>query len=67
MFNLSLKFLLFISFISLQSYTSVALTGKEISNQVDQWLLKEGVVGKSIFAKNIIYKDCKNDLKIRRL
>lgn len=67
MFNFSLKFLLFISFISLQSYTSVALTGKEISNQVDQWLLKEGVVGKSIFAKNIIYKDCKNDLKIRRL
>ena len=67
MFNFSLKFLLFISFISLESYTSIALTGKEISNQVDQWLLKEGVVGKSIFAKNIIYKDCKNDLKISKI
>ena len=67
MFNLSLKVLLSILFVSFVSHTSTALTGEEISNQVDQWLLKEGVVGKSVFPQNVVYKDCKDNLKISKV
>ena len=67
MLNLSLKILMSILFVSILSQTSMALTGEEISNQVDQWLLEEKVKGKSVFAKNIVFKDCKNDLKISKL
>jgi flagella basal body P-ring formation protein FlgA len=66
-FNLSLKILLSILFVSFVSHTSTALTGEEISNQVDQWLLKEGVVGKSVFPQNVVYKDCKDNLKISKV
>ncbi len=45
----------------------MALTGEEISNQVDQWLLKEGVIGRSVFPKNVVYKDCKDNLKISKV
>ena len=48
------------------SHISMALTGKEISNKVDQWLLDEGVKGKSVFSKNVIFKNCENSLKISK-
>ena len=41
MFSLAMKILLFFLFFSLVSNVSIALTGKEISNQVNEWLLKE--------------------------
>ena len=66
-YNNFINFLISFLFLSIVSQTSVALTGEEITNQVDNWLLKKGVKGKSLFAKNAIYKDCKNDLKISRV
>ena len=66
MLNISLKSLLSFLFFSLVSHSSMALTGEEISNQVYQWLLKEGIEGKPVFSKNIVFKDCKNDLKISK-
>ena len=66
MFSLAMKILLFFLFFSLVSNVSIALTGKEISNQVNEWLLKEGIKGKAIFSKNVVFKNCMNDLNIKK-
>ena len=67
MLNLYLKSLLTISLVFIVNNSSMALTGEDISYEVDRWLLKEGVKGQAVFSKNAVFKDCKNDLIISKL
>ena len=66
MIKLSLKIFCTFSFI-LFTHNSIAITGEEITNKVSKWLLTEGIKGKPIFSKKIVFKDCKNILKISKL
>jgi len=45
----------------------MAINGKDISEKVSKWLVSEGVIGKPIFSKTSVYKDCKNNLEIKKL
>ena len=49
------------------SKSTAAITGEEISNKVSQWLVSEGVSGRPVFSKTGIYKDCINNIKIKKL
>ena len=66
MLKLCFKTMLSILFIFSVNHTSMAITGEKISNQVDQWLLNEGVIGKSVFSKKTVFKDCKDNLNISK-
>tara|TARA_A100001015_G_scaffold243849_1_gene279027 strand:- start:92 stop:805 length:714 start_codon:yes stop_codon:yes gene_type:complete len=52
---------------TLFSNQTIAITGKDISEKVSEWLVSEGVTGKPIFLKTSVYKDCKNNLEIKKL
>ena len=52
--------------VSLSKY-SIAITGKEISEKVSEWLISEGVNGRPVFSKTSIYKDCINNIEIKKI
>ena len=58
-------FLIFI-FLTFVSKISFALSGKDISEKISEWLLLEGVSGKPIFSKTSVYKDCPSDFEITK-
>ena len=66
MYKIILKYLSIIFFISFINHNCFAITGKEISNKISDWLLLEGVEGNPIFSKTKIYNDCKSDYKISK-
>ena len=67
MFKVFSKLLVvFLTFIFLSNPT-IAITGKDISEKVSEWLVSEGVNGKPIFSNTSIYKDCENNLKIKKI
>ena len=66
MFKTFFKYLLFILAVTLLSKPTIAITGKDISEKISEWLVSEGVKGKPIFSKTSVYKDCKNNLEIKK-
>ncbi len=46
---------------------SIAITGEEISAKVSEWLVEKGVNGTPVFSKNISFKDCENEIEIKKL
>ena len=66
MFKTFFKYLLFILVVTLLSKPTIAITGKDISEKISEWLVSEGVKGKPIFSKTSVYKDCKNNLEIKK-
>ena len=67
MFKLFSKYLLIFLVGTLFSKSTIAITGKDISEKVSKWLVSEGVNGKPVFSKTSVYKDCKNNLEIRKM
>ena len=67
MFKLFSKYLLIFLVGTLLSKSTIAITGKDISEKVSEWLVSEGVNGKPIFSKTSMYKDCKNNLEIKKI
>ena len=67
MFKIIIKnFLLFI-LISILNKQAIAITGEEISTKVSQWLTKEGIEGSPVFSKKSFYKDCNNEIEIKKM
>jgi len=46
---------------------AIAITGEEISIKVSHWLTKEGIAGTPIFSKNSFYKDCNDQIEIKKM
>ena len=67
MFTLFSKYLLIFLAGILFSKSTIAITGKDISEKVSEWLVSEGVNGKPVFSKTSVYKDCKNKLEIKKI
>ena len=67
MFKIFSKYLLTVLAVTLLSKPTMAITGKDISEKVSEWLVSEGVNGKPVFSKTSVYKDCKNNLEIKKL
>ena len=61
-----LKILILTIILTFFSNFTFALSGKEISTQVSNWLSSEGVLGQPIFSGNRIYKDCDQKLQISK-
>ena len=51
----------------LLSKPTIAMTGKDISEKVSKWLTSEGVNGKPVFSNTSVYKDCNNNLEIKKI
>ena len=67
MFKIIIKrFLLFI-LISIMNTQAIAITGEEISSKVSQWLTNEGIKGTPVFSKNSFFKDCNNEIEIKKM
>ena len=67
MFKLFSKHLLIFLVGTLFSKSTIAITGKEISEKVSEWLVSKGVNGKPVFSKTSVYKDCINILEIKKI
>ena len=67
MFKIFSKYLFTFLLGTLFSNPTIAITGKDISEKVSEWLVSEGVIGKPIFSKTSVYKDCKNNLEIKKI
>ena len=67
MFKIFSKYLFTFLLGTLFSNPTIAITGKDISEKVSEWLVSEGVKGKPVFSKTRVYKDCKNNLEIKKL
>ena len=67
MFKIIIKKFLLVILISILNKQAIAITGKEISTKVSQWLTKEGVEGIPVFSKNSFYKDCNNEIEIKKM
>ena len=67
MFKMFSKYLFTFLLGTLCSNPTIAITGKDISEKVTEWLVSQGVIGKPIFSKSRVYKDCKNNLEIKKL
>ena len=67
MFKIFSKYLLTVLAVTLLSKPTMAITGKDISEKVSEWLVSEGVNGKPVFSKTSIYKDCVNNIEIKKL
>ena len=67
MFKITFKYFLTVLTISLLSKPTTALTGKDISEIVSDWLVSEGVNGKPVFSNSSVYKDCNNTLEIKKI
>ena len=55
-----------IAILIFHSNAALAISGKEISNQVSDWLTVNGVSGKPVFSDKRIYKDCDQKLQISK-
>ena len=67
MFKITFKYFLTVLTITLLSKPTIALTGKDISEIVSDWLVSEGVNGKPVFSNSSVYKDCNNNLEIKKI
>ena len=67
MFQITSKYFLTVLTITLLSKPTIALTGKDISEIVSDWLVSEGVNGKPVFSNSSVYKDCNNNLEIKKI
>ena len=67
MFKIISKYFLTFLTISLLSKPTIAITGKDISELVSDWLVSEGVNGKPVFSYSSVYKDCNNNLEIKKI
>ena len=59
-------YLLTILIISTISKQTIAITGKEVSEKISTWLLTQGIEGKPLFSKTIVFKDCGSDIQINK-
>ena len=67
MFKIIIKNFLFVILISIMNKQAIAITGEDISRKVSQWLTKEGIEGTPVFLKKSHYKDCNNDIEIKKM
>ncbi len=67
MFKITSKYFLTVLTITLLSKPTIAITGKDISEIVSDWLVSEGVNGKPVFSNSSVYKDCNNNLQIKKI
>ena len=67
MFKLIIKNFLLVMLISIINKQAVAITGEEITTKVSEWLTKEGVKGTPVFSKSSFYKDCNNEIEIKKM
>ena len=67
MFKIIIKNFLFVILISIINKQAIAITGEEISTKVTQWLTKEGIEGIPVFSKKSFYKDCNNEIEIKKM
>ena len=67
MFKIIIKNFLFVILISIINKQAIAITGEEISTKVSQWLTREGIEGIPVFSKNSFYKDCNNEIEIKKM
>ena len=58
--------MLTILIISTISKQTIAITGKEVSEKISTWLLTQGIEGKPLFSKTIVFKDCGSDIQINK-
>ena len=59
-------YVLTILLISTISKQTIAITGKEVSEKISTWLLTQGIEGKPLFSKIIVFKDCGSDIQINK-
>jgi len=59
-------YVLTILLISTISKQTIAITGKEVSEKISTWLLTQGIEGKALFSKTIVFKDCGSDIQINK-
>ena len=67
MFKVIIKNFLLVILISILNKQAIAITGEEISTKVSQWLTKKGIEGSPVFSKKSFYKDCKNEIEIKKM
>ena len=67
MFKIILKNFLLVILISIMNKQAIAITGEEISTKVSKWLTKERIEGTPVFSKNSFYKNCNNEIKIKKM
>ena len=67
MFKTILKQIFWIILICLTNKQVIAITGEEISTKVSNWLDKEGINGSPVFSKKRSFKDCRNDIEIKKM
>ena len=66
MFKIFFKYLLIFLSITFINKEIEAITGKDISHKISEWLLLEGISGEPVFSKKSVYKDCSSELQITR-
>jgi flagella basal body P-ring formation protein FlgA len=66
-FKKKIRYLLIIISIICVCKDSLALSGKDITEKISEWLLLEGVAGEPIFSKTSIYKDCSSNFQITKV
>ena len=67
MFKIFSKFFFTVLTIALSSKPTIAITGKDISEKVSDWLVSEGVNGKPVFSSTRVYKDCNDNVEIKKI
>ena len=67
MFKVIIKNFLLVILISITNKQAIAITGEEISAKVSQWLIKEGIKATPVFPKNTFYKDCNDEIEIKKV
>ena len=67
MVKIIIKNFLLVILISIMNKQAIAITGEEISTKVSKWLTKEGIEGTPVFSKNSFYKDCNNEIEIKKM
>ena len=67
MFKVIIKNFLLVILISITNKQAIAISGEEISAKVSQWLIKEGIKATPVFPKNTSYKDCNDEIEIKKV
>ena len=67
MVKIIIKNFLLVILISIMNKQAIAITGEEISTKVSKWLTNEGIEGTPVFSKNSFYKDCNNEIEIKKM
>ncbi len=67
MFKMIIKNFLLVILFTIINHQATAITGEEISQKVSKWLTKEGIKGTPVFSRNASYKDCNNEIEIKKL